>query len=421
MAAIQSRTREQIRRAVAANLDQLPSSSATGNGSTTTLLDTTLIGGDDEYNGGWLVFTSGTNDGLIRRVTDYASSTGTFPFAPAGSASTATNDTYEFWRSEFPPARIHELIDESIIQRTPRGLVHDEDISNHGHIRDSRYSIPSTMIAVSAIDYRYRYDSEQIQDANVVWDTKDNDVTLTLDTEDFKAHNGALRIETTTSLSNGDPLASQAISSTDLRGMNAVEFFFKSSSATSAGNYTLCLSSSSALGSIKETLSIPAVAARTWTYCRVSLANPEEDNAIISVGIKTAESSPAARFIHINDIKAVNTESALFNRLWSGSYRIDREGREIYLTEQARKEVGYSLIRMVGYKLPTLLSTDATACEIDPSLVTARATSKALFSLARGSVTDPDDNDRRAAYFEGVAAQSERSLPMLKPGTKMVD
>ena len=76
---------------------------------------------------------------------------------------------------------------------------------------------------------------------------------------------------------------------------------------------------------------------------------------------------------------------------------------------------------MVGYKLPTLLSTDATACEIDPSLVTARATSKALFSLARGSVTDPDDNDRRAAYFEGVAAQSERSLPMLKPGTKMVD
>ena len=424
MAAIQSRTREQIRRAVAANLDQLPSGIVTGNGSTTTLLDTTLIGGDDEYNGGWLVFTSGTNDGLIRRVTDYTSSSGTFTFSPAASASTATNDTYEFWKSEFPPARIHELINESIIQRTPRCLVHDEDISNHGHIRDSRYSVPSDMIAVSAIDYRYRYDSEQIQDANVVWGTKDGDVTLTLDTEDFKAHNGALRIQTTTSLSDGDVLASQAISSTDLRGMNAVEFFFKSTTAISAGTYTLCLGNASTLASsptIMETLSIPAVSARTWTYCRVSLANPELDGAILSVGIKTAEGTPPARYIHINDIKAVNTESALFNRLWSGSYRIDREAREIYLTEQARKEVGYSLIRMVGYKLPTLLSTDATACEIDPSLVTARATSKALFSLARGSVTDPDDNDRRAAYFEGVAAQSERSLPMLKPGTKMVD
>ena len=423
MAAIQSRTREQIRRAVAANLDQLPSGIVTGNGSTTTLLDTTLIGGDDEYNGGWLVFTSGTNDGLIRRVTDYTSSTGTFTFTPAASASTATNDTYEFWRSEFPPARIHELINESIIQRTPRGLIHDEDISNHGHRNDSRYSIPSDMIAVSAIDYRYAYDSEQIQDANVVWsEVVDGNVTLTLDTEDFKAHNGALRIQTNTgggSVSSGDVLAAQAITSTDLRGMNAVEFFFKSTTATSAGDYTLNLSSSSSLGTITETLSIPAVAARTWTYCRVSLANPELDGAIISVGIKAVSTN--TRYIYINDIKAVNTESAVFNRLWSGSYRIDREGREIFLTEQARKEVGYSLIRMVGYRLPVLLNADATACEIDPSLVTARATSKALFTLARGSVTDPDDNDRRAAYFEGVASQSEQSLPILKPGTKMVD
>jgi len=422
VAAIQSRTREQIRRAVAANLDQLPSSSATGNGSSTTLLDTTLIGGDDEYNGGWLVFTSGTNDGLIRRVTDYTSSSGTFTFSPAASASTATNDTYEFWRSEFPPARIHELINESIIQRTPRGLIHDEDISTPAHRNDSRYSIPSDMIAVSAIDYRYAYDSEQIQDANVAWsEVVDANVTLTADTEDFKANNASLRIQTNVggTVSNGDVLAAQAITSTDLRRMDAVEFFFKSTTATSAGDYTLNLSSSSSLGTITETLSIPAVAARTWTYCRVSLANPELDGAIISVGIKAVSTN--TRYIYINDIKAVNTDSAVFNRLWSGSYRIDREGREVFLTEQARKEVGYSLIRMVGYRLPVLLNADATACEIDPSLVTARATSKALFTLARGSVTDPDDNDRRAAYFEGVASQSEQSLPILKPGTKMVD
>ena len=152
MAAFQSRTREDIRRSIAANLDQALASSATANGDTVTLVDANYIGGDDEFNGGWLVFTSGTNDGLIRRVTDYVSSTGTFTFKPAVTASTATNDTYEYWRSEYPPARIHEFINQAIIQRTPRGLVIDEDESNHGHVLDSRYDIPTEMVAVSAVD-----------------------------------------------------------------------------------------------------------------------------------------------------------------------------------------------------------------------------------------------------------------------------
>ena len=423
MAAIQSRTREQIRRSIAANLDQPPSSSATGNGSTTTLLDTNYIGGDDEFNGGWLVFTSGSNDGLIRRVTDYVSSTGTFTFKPAATASTATNDTYEYWRAEFPPDRIHEFINQSITQRTPRGLVIDEDISNHGHIRDSRHDIPSAMVAVSQVDYRSDYVSEEIQKANIAWtEQTDTNVTVVKDTEDFKAGSASLRLLTDTNsgtVASGDILTSHAISSLDLRGYDAVEFWMKSSTATSAGNITLCLSSAANLGTIVETLAVPALSARTWTYCRVSLATPEKDDAIISVGLKYA--TTGTRYIWINDIKAVKTESAVHNRLWSGTYRVDREARKVFLTESARKEVGYNLIRLIGYKLPSLLTADSDTATLDPDLITARATSKALFSLARGRTTDPDDNDRRAAYFEGVAAQAERSLPALRPGTKMVD
>jgi len=420
VAAFQSRTREQIRRSIAANLDQSPASSASGNGSTTTLVDANGIGGDDEFNGGWLVFTSGSNDGLIRRVTDYASSSGTFTFKPAATASTATSDTYEYWRAEFPPERIHEFINQAITQRTPRGLVINEDISNHGHIRDSRYDIPSAMTALSQIDYRHHYSGEQVQDANIVWTEQvDGDVTMTADTEDFKANNAASRLNISGSVSSGDILASQAVGVLDLRKYDVIEFWAKSSTATTAGNVTLCLSSAADLGSIKETLALPALAARTWTYCRVSLANPELDDAIISVGLKYV--TTGARFLWINDIKAVETESAVYNRLWSGTYRIDREARKVFLAESARKEVGYSLVRLIGYNIPALLSTDASTSEIDPDLVAARATSKALFSLARGRTTDPDDNDRRAAYFEGISAQAERSLPALRPGTKMVD
>ena len=377
MAAIQSRTREQIRRSIAANLDQPPSGTATGNGSTTTLLDTNYIGGDDEFNGGWIVFTSGTNDGLIRRVTDYASSTGTFTFKPAATANTQANDTYEYWRAEYPPDRIHEFINQAITQRTPRGLVINEDISNHGHIKDSRYDIPSAMVAVTQVDYRHHFSGEQIQDANLVWTEQvDSDVTMTKDTQDFKANNASSRLYISSSVSSGDVLASHAIGSKDLRKYDAVEFWIKSSTATTAGNITLCLSSAANLGTIKETLSVPALSARTWTYCRVSLANPEDDNAIISVGLKYV--TTGARYVWINDIKAVETESAVYNRLWSGTYRVDREARKVFLSESARKEVGYSLVRLIGYNLPSLLTSDSATCEIDPDLVVARATSKML-------------------------------------------
>ena len=421
MAAFQSRTREQIRRSIAANLDQPPASSATGTGSSTTIVDASTTGGDDEYNGGWIVFTSGANDGVIRRVTDYTSSTGTFTFKPAAN-STSSDDTYEYWRSEFPPDRIHEFINQAITQRTSRGLVIDEDISNHGHIRDSRHDIPSAMVAVSQVDYRHQYSGKEIQKANIAWtEQTDGNVTVAKDSEDFKAGSASLRLLTDVggSVASGDILTSHAISSLDLRSYDTVEFWMKSSTATSAGDITLNLSSAANLATIKETLAVPALSARTWTYCRVSLANPELDNAIISVGLKYA--TTGTRYIWINDIKAVKTESAVHNRLWSGTYRVDREARKVFLSESARKEVGYNLIRLIGYKLPSLLTADSDTATLDPDLITARATSKALFSLARGRTTDPDDNDRRAAYFEGVAAQAERSLPALRPGTKMVD
>ena len=417
MAAIQSRTREQIRRSIAANLDQPPSGTVTSNGDATTLVDANYIGGDDEFNGGWLVFTSGTNDGLIRRVTDYTSSTGTFSFKPAATANTQANDTYEFWRSEYPPDRIHEFINQALIQRTPRGLVTDEDISNHGHSSDSRHDIPSAMVAVGAVDYRYQYEGKQVDEASTAW-TNGTNVTIAADTEDHKAFNSSTRMKLA-SVSAGN-MGYKDISSLDLRKYDTLEFWFKSSDTHVAGTLTIVLAAASALSSAKETISIPAADARTWTYMRVTLTNPEELSAITSVGVKYA-SGDDTRYIWINDIKAVRSESAVFRRLWPGSYRIEREARKVFLKEDSRAEVGYSLIRLIGYRLPSLLTADSDTATLDPDLIAARATSRSLFSLARGRTTDPDDSDRRAAFFEGVAAQAERSLPALRPGTKMVD
>ena len=423
MAAFQSRTREQIRRSIAANLDQSPASSATGTGSSTTIVDASTMGGDDEYNGGWIIFTSGANDGVIRRVTDYTSSTGTFTFKPA-AGSTSSDDTYEYWRAEYPPERIHEFINQAITQRTPRGLVINEDISNHGHIRDSRYDIPTAMAAISRVDYRHQYSGKKVDEASTAWtvsllqEDSPPAVTIVADSEDNKAFSSSTRMYL--SGVSAATVGYKDISSLDLRRYDTLEFWFKSSVTHAAGDLTIVLGEGSTLATPRETINIPAATARTWTYMRVSLANPELLSAIKSVGLKFVTGT-STRYIWINDIKAVDTESAVHNRLWSGTYRVDREARKVFLSESARKEVGYNLIRLIGYKLPSLLTADSDTATLDPDLITARATSKALFSLARGRTTDPDDNDRRAAFFEGIAAQAERSLPAIRPGTKMVD
>jgi hypothetical protein len=274
------------------------------------------------------------------------------------------------------------------------------------------------MVAVYSVDYRSSFSGKQVDSAKTTWTTSLSGVTASTDSEDWKAH-GASSSFYLSSVSAGT-VGYKDISALNLAKHDTLEFWFKSSVTHAAGDLTIVLSSASALGSAKETINIPAATARTWTYMRVSLASPETDTAITSVGINFVQGT-STRYVWINDVKSVDSQSATYTRLWGGNYRVDKESRKIFLTEPARGKVGYRLVRLSGYRLPVLLSADATVCETDPDLVVARATSRSLFSLARGRTTDPDDNDRRAAFFEGVAAQAERSLPAIKPGTKMVD
>ena len=71
MPVIQGRTREQLRQHIGYSLGVLYVSSASTNGSTTTVVDNTLVlGGADNYIGHWVRLTSGDDDGAIRRVSD---------------------------------------------------------------------------------------------------------------------------------------------------------------------------------------------------------------------------------------------------------------------------------------------------------------------------------------------------------------
>ena len=93
MPVIQGRTREELRQHVGYALGAVYVSSASTNGTTTTLVDNTLVlGGADNHIGKWVRLTSGDDDGAIRRVTDssVSSNVATLTLMPALSASSTS-------------------------------------------------------------------------------------------------------------------------------------------------------------------------------------------------------------------------------------------------------------------------------------------------------------------------------------------
>ena len=425
MAVVQSRTREQIRRTIASNLDQLPSGSANGSGSTTTLLDTTLLGGDDHYNGWWIVFTSGTNDGSIRRISDYTASTGTLTWVTAVAAGTSATDTYELWEPHFPPERIHELINDAIIQRTARGLVPDDTDTTGdvpvGYRGQTEYTLPTDMVGVSRVMYRHGADQKQLDDLNSsTYESKHASVTVSSTSEMTRFTSNSIKLDILDSISDDDVIFSRSIGSTDISRFTHVEFWIWVQTAVAASDLALLLDDTANCVSPKETISLPALSARTWTYCRLALANPEDDTAIISVGLEYNANNDANTIL-MNKLIADREDYGRWSALNQDSWYLRREERQLVLFEDALSSVNGKLIRFEGYKKPSLLSSDSSTSEINADLISSRATARALMSLSRGNVTDPDDRRQNASWWEAMASRSELSQPILRQGTRLVD
>ena len=154
MSGRQRRTREQLRRSIGRNLigHRLIVTSATSDGDTTGLIDDTLLGGDDNYNGWWFVATSPmANAGAIRRVSDYDSTSARLSWTRPLSEATAINDSYELWPSEYPPEVIHDYINQSIGEAAGHIYEPVEDVSLHAGDGLARFPIPEGVDAISKV------------------------------------------------------------------------------------------------------------------------------------------------------------------------------------------------------------------------------------------------------------------------------
>ena len=420
MPTIQGRTRKQLRQSIGYNLGAMRIGAATGTGSTTTLVDaslTTVIGGNDDHIGKWIVFTSGNNDGDIARVTDYVASTTTLTFAAdAGvtvGTSTASSDTYELWDMDYSPSMIHDMMNQAVIDAT--GHVYDpvENLDLHSNGRQLRFDIPSGLSMVQDIYFRDKVDSTSITNCNSVFDESvDSDFTVTADTEDKKQGTASNKMVVAVGASAGD-LVTDSIASKDISKYDYIEFWIKSTVATSAGNIKIHLDNTANCASPLESVNVPALTEDTWKFVRVALSNPELNTAIISVGLEY-DADIGACTIWLDDVIVAINDSAHWEKVPRNLWKIDRESNDIVFDSYFKSLASYKLLKIVGGDKPALLNADSTSNEIDDQYIISYATGLCFASASGGPATDPEARRQQAAFWTGKAEQTKRAFPLLR-------
>jgi len=192
MAIVRGRTRAQLRQSIGYNLGAVyvssPSGSGAGDG--TTIVDSSLIGADDNHIGKWVVFTDNSASTVqVTRVSDYASSGTILTVSPALSAASVAADSYELWDDIYPPVRVEDFINQSILDAT--GHAYDPvEIPNmsssphtglHSDGKTQRFDIPSGISMIQNIYYRTSVDFTRLLSFNAAMDEQSTLVATTLD------------------------------------------------------------------------------------------------------------------------------------------------------------------------------------------------------------------------------------------------
>ena len=312
----------------------------------------------------------------------------------------------------YNPSIIDEFINQSIISITGNAYDPIENLALHGDGYQARFDIPSNISMIRKIEYRDKVSSTRIHACNATFDEKtDGDFTQSLDTKDKKQGAQSLKMVIASGASAGD-FVTDSITSKDISKYDYIEMWVKSTVATSAGNLKLLLDDTASCGSPLETLSIPALSANTWTFVRMALANPNTDTAIISVGLEY-DSDLGACTVWIDDIVAVENDTAEWVTLPRRLWRVDKESRDLVLVREGHDEVGYSLMKITGGDKPALLTSDTDTTEVDENFIIANATNLALISTSGGPATDPDAKRQLSAYWAAQAERARRALPLL--------
>lgn len=124
-----ARTRRQLRARIATRLNrgrtiwQKRLSASASNTTTTCYLPNLVVGGANEFRGGWVWFGSGANAGQERLVTEWDADTFVLTWGPALGTAVTTNDWVEIYPPHLQPSVINEKIEDAIAALRDRALI----------------------------------------------------------------------------------------------------------------------------------------------------------------------------------------------------------------------------------------------------------------------------------------------------------
>ena len=415
MAIVQGRTRAQLRQSIGNNLEAIHTGTAYDAGSTTTLITLSVLGGDDNWKGYWLVVDDASSTTTETRiVTAYSESAKRLTVQQALSFSTVAGDTFELWKDIYPPDMINEFMNQAIIDATGHFYDPVENLSLHTDGATQRFDVPSGLSMVQNIYYRSKVDFKRLHACSSAFDESvDSDITVSLDTKQRKQGAQSNKFVIAAGASAGDK-ATDSITSVDISGYDYVEFWVRSTAATSAGNLKLHLDNGTvtADGNDLESLDIPALTANTWTFVRVALSNPESDTAIVSVGLEM-DADLGACTVWLDDISVVANDTAQWNQIPRHLWKPDREASDIVLDSDVHGIARYNLLKIVGGDKPALMTSDSDTSEVDEQYIIARSMALAYASRSGGPQTDPDNKNNMAGFWMAQATRAQRAFPIL--------
>ncbi len=395
---ISSRTRLQIRQSIGRNIGAVIIGTVTSTEDTSSLVDTygLATGGDDEYKGRQVQINTPSGSivaGEKSFVAEFDSALSDATMAPVFTANLTVGDIYEMWKL-YTIEEINNLITQAEIEVTDDALLDTEDHTTTTESKRYIYAMPSGFVAIHKVEYVYSVQVEKvIHNCDTVWDELvDGDVTATLD-ESFKQEGtGCLKLVVAAGAGAGDILATQDIPSLDLSGTNELEIWIYSTTALDAGDLQVLLDDTALCASPVESLDIPATAASTWTRHVITLANPQNDSAIISVGLKMV-TDKGAFTLYTDDIRGVDGNSRQWKLLNPDYWNIVRGSTNYFqLTTDGLQVCGVNkLLRLTGYKKLTVMSADTGTCEVDPDFIVSRVTSQLLSAHVKSVEIDMDD------------------------------
>ena len=274
--------------------------------------------------------------------------------------------------------------------------VTSDSMHTGGGIR--RFGLSSTFTGVREVEYRNRFTGRQILSLDAAMSSLTSNVTPSLDTADFREGSGAFKITVASGESSATAFAASSFASKDISAHTQTEYWFKSNvTITSSAMRVRLLNGSS----VRETLSVPAMNADSWTHVTTDLANPEVDTDITVAQLSTGSSDAGSATIWFDDLKSVRENAEWHRKVPRKFWSVDKDNRQLVFSTDA--SVPYAKLQVTGARKPALVSSDSDVVEANSEYVVNSVVAKVLRSRGDRTAASRDAAWERADRYEALA------------------